>query len=95
MVGAGDGFLCVYADLTYSQGLHRHWSRRTRMDFYMPVTANLGEQAVLNQEIYAQGTAGAGDDILAFGYQERWAEYRYMPNRVTGLFRPAVQGYLS
>lgn len=89
------GFLCVYADLTYSQGLPRHFSRRTRMDFYTPVLANLGEQAVLNKEIYAQGTAGAGADDLAFGFQERWAEYRYMPNRVGGLFRPHVANSLA
>lgn len=89
------GLLCVYADLTYSQGLHRHWSRRTRMDWYLPVTANLGEQAVLTKEIYAQGTAGAGDDDLVFGYQERWAEDRFMPNRVGGLFRPHVAGSLA
>lgn len=89
------GFLCVYADLTYSQGLPRHYSRRTRLDFYTPVLANLGEQAVLNKEIYAQGTAGGGDDADTFGYQERWAEYRYMPNRVGGLFRPHVQNTLA
>lgn len=89
------GFLCVYADLTYSQGLPRHYSRRTRLDFYTPVLANLGEQAVLNKEIYAQGTAGSGDDDDTFGYQERWAEYRYMPNRVGGLFRPHVANTLA
>lgn len=89
------GFLCVYADLTYSQGLPRHFSRRTRLDFYTPVLANLGEQAVLNKEIYAQGTAGGSDDDDTFGYQERWAEYRYMPNRVGGLFRPHVANTLA
>lgn len=89
------GFLCVYADLTYSQGLPRHFSRRTRLDFYTPVLANLGEQAVLTKEIYAQGTAGGADDDTAFGYQERWAEYRYMPNRVGALFRPHVADTLA
>lgn len=89
------GLLCVYADLTYSQGLPRHFSRRTRYDYYMPVLAQLGEQAVLNQEIYCQGTAGGGDDADTFGFQERWAEYRYMPNRVGGLFRPHVAGSLA
>jgi len=89
------GFLCVYADLTYSQGMPRHYSRRTRLDFYTPVLANLGEQAVLNKEIYCQGTAGGGDDADTFGYQERWAEYRYMPNRVGGLFRPHVANTLA
>lgn len=89
------GLLCVYADLTYSQGLARHWSRRTRYDFYFPVFANLGEQAVLNKEIFAQGTAGGAADGNTLGFQERWAEYRYMPNRVGGLFRPGVAGSLA
>jgi len=78
------GLLSVRADLTYQQGCRRHWSRRTRYDFYFPVFAALGEQAVLNKEIYAQGTS---DDELVFGYQERWAEYRYLPSEVTGLMR--------
>lgn len=89
------GLLCVYSDITYSQGLSRHYSARTRLDYYMPVLANLGEQAVLNKEIYAQGTAGGTDDDDTFGYQERWAEYRYMPNRVGGLFRPHVANTLA
>lgn len=89
------GLLCVYADLTYSQGLPRHFSRRTRMDYYTPVLAQLGEYAIPNQEIYCQGTAGGAADATTFGYQERWAEYRYMPNRVGGLFRPHVAGSLA
>lgn len=89
------GFLCVYADLTYSQGLDRHYARRTRYDYYMPVLANLGEQAILNQEIYALGTAGGTWDATTFAYQERWAEDRYMPNRVGGLFRPGVANSLA
>jgi hypothetical protein len=60
------------------------WSRKGRFDFYWPVLAHLGEQAVLNKEIYAQGTA-ADDEV--FGYQERWAEYRYFPGTITGKFR--------
>lgn len=60
------------------------WTRRTRFDYYWPVLANLGEQAILNQEIYAQGNA---TDVAAFGYQERWAEYRYYPSLITGQFR--------
>ena len=72
------GLACVYADLTYQQGLARHWSRQTRYDFYWPALAHLGEQAILNQEIYAQGT---GDDANTFGYQERYAEYRYKPSQ--------------
>lgn len=74
----------VVADLTYQQGLHRSYSRRTRYDFYMPALANLGEQAVLAKEIYAQGTA---DDDIVFGYQERWSEYRYGKNLITGKMR--------
>lgn len=78
------GFVNVRADLTYQQGLNRMWSRQGRFDFYWPVLAHLGEQAVLNKEIYAQGTA---DDDEVFGYQERYAEYRYYPGQVTGKFR--------
>lgn len=78
------GFVNVRADLTYQQGLNRLWSRQGRFDFYWPVLAHLGEQAVLNKEIYAQGTA---DDDKVFGYQERYAEYRYYPSQITGKFR--------
>lgn len=78
------GLVNVRADLTYQQGLQRLWSRQTRFDFYWPALAHLGEQAVLNKEIYAQGTA-VDDDV--FGYQERYAEYRYYPSLITGKFR--------
>lgn len=78
------GLANVRADLTYQQGIPRMFSRKTRWDFYWPALAHLGEQAVLNKEIYAQGTA---QDDLAFGYQERWAEYRYFPSQITGKFR--------
>lgn len=78
------GLLNVRADLTYQQGIPRMFSRRTRFDFYWPVLAHLGEQAILNKEIYAQGTA-ADDDV--FGYQERYAEYRYFPSMITGKLR--------
>ena len=78
--------LSTRADLTYQQGLERAWSRSTRYDFYTPVFANLGEQTILNKEIYVKGNTSAGDDLV-FGYQERWAEYRYQPSRITGLFR--------
>lgn len=71
-------------DHTYQQGLERFWSRRDRFDYYWPVFANLGEQAVKNKEIYAQGTA-VDDEV--FGYQEAWADYRYKPNHVTGEMR--------
>lgn len=78
------GFVSVRADLNYQQGLERKWTRSTRYDQYWPSLANLGEQAVLNKEIYCQGTA---DDDLVFGYQERWAEYRYAPSQITGILR--------
>lgn len=78
------GLVNVRADLTYQQGVPRMFSRQTRYDYYWPALSHLGEQAVLNQEIYAQGT---GDDTLPFGYQERWAEYRYKPSIITGKMR--------
>lgn len=78
------GLVCVRAALTYQQGLDRIWSRKTRYDFYWPSLAHLGEQAVLNKEIYAQGTE---KDDEVFGYQERYAEYRYGKNEITGRFR--------
>jgi len=79
------GLVSVRADLTYQQGLRRMWSRSTRYDFYFPVFANLGEQAVLRREIFQTGVAA--EDTVVFGFQERWAEYRYHPSRVSGLFR--------
>jgi len=78
------GLVSVRADLTYQQGLNRCFSRQTRYDFYWPALSHIGEQAVLNKEIYAQGTS-ADDDI--FGYAERYAEYRYKPSMITGKFR--------
>eukprot|EP00481_Brizalina_sp_1-RS-2013_P001137 TRINITY_DN26_c0_g2_i13.p1 TRINITY_DN26_c0_g2~~TRINITY_DN26_c0_g2_i13.p1 ORF type:complete len:451 (-),score=105.12 TRINITY_DN26_c0_g2_i13:211-1563(-) len=70
------GLANVFADLTYQQGLPRHFSRQTKFDFYWPALAHLGEQSILNKEIYAQGTTA---DDSVFGYQERYAEYRYKP----------------
>jgi hypothetical protein len=78
------GLANVFADLTYQQGLPRHFSRQTKFDFYWPALAHLGEQSILNKEIYAQGTT---DDTSVFGYQERYAEYRYKPSYVTGQMR--------
>lgn len=75
---------CVRTSQTYQYGLERMWSRQDRTDFYFPVFAHLGEQAILNKEIYAQGTE---EDDEVFGYQEAWAEYRYKPSRVSGAFR--------
>lgn len=97
MTGSGNGFtksftehgvllgmIMVRADQTYQQGLDRMWSRQTRFDFYWPALGHIGEQTVLNQEIYAQATS---DDFLVFGYQERYAEYRYKKSYITGQFR--------
>ena len=78
------GLVCLRADITYQQGLNRMWSRRQLFDFYWPTLAHLGEQVVYNKEIYAQGTA---DDNGVFGYQERYAEYRYKPSMITGKLR--------
>jgi len=87
------GLVCVRADLTYQQGLRKMWSRSTRYDFYFPAFAHLGEQAVLNKEIYATGVS-ANDDAV-FGYQERWSEYRYNPSQITGLFRSTSSGTID
>ncbi len=78
------GVMVARYDHTYQQGLDRLWSRKDRFDYYWPVFANIGEQAVKNKEIYAQGNA---EDDEVFGYQEAWADYRYKPNRVTGEMR--------
>lgn len=80
------GVMVARYDHTYQQGIERHWSRKTRFDFYWPVFANIGEQAVKNKEIFAQGTS-VDDEV--FGYQEAWSDYRYKPNRVTGEMRSA------
>jgi len=86
------GLVAVRADLTYQQGLARMWSRSTRYDFYFPAFATLGEQAVLNKEIYVRGDS---NDNNVFGYQERWAEYRYYPSRISGLFRSTAAGTID
>lgn len=80
------GMVHVGADLTYQQGVHRMWTRSTRYDFYWPAFAHLGEQAIRNDEIYVEGDAAGTDDDV-FGYQERWAEYRHRPSRISGYFR--------
>jgi hypothetical protein len=86
------GLAVVRTDQTYQQGIERMWSRKGRYDYYWPVLANIGEQAILNKEIYAQGNA---KDDEAFGYQEAWADYRYKPSKVTGLFRSNAQQSLD
>lgn len=88
------GFASVRADLNYSQGLPRQFSRRTRWDFFWPALAHLGEQAVMNKEIFATGGAG-GEDDLVFGYQERFAEYRYKPSTISAVFRSGYLGSLD
>lgn len=86
------GIVSARADLTYQQGLARMWSRQTRYDFYWPALSHIGEQTVLNKEIFLQGTSADAD---VFGYQERYAEYRYKPSLLTGLFRSDAAGSLD
>ncbi len=86
------GLVSVRADLTYQQGLNRMFSRSTRYDFYWPALSHLGEQSILNKEIMADGTAA---DDAVFGYQERYAEYRYKPSNITSLFRSNATGSLD
>lgn len=81
------GFVCARVDLTYQQGINKMWLRSTVYDFYWPTFAHLGEQAIELREIYAQGSEA---DTTVFGYQERYAEYRYKPSQITGKFRSSV-----
>lgn len=78
------GLAAVRSYLTYQQGNHRMWNRRTQYDIYTPGLAHLGEQAIYSQEIFADGST---DDVDIFGYQERWSEYKYFPSRTSGYFR--------
>lgn len=87
------GLACIFAELSYSQGIHRMWHRRNRLDFAMPVLAHIGEQAVLQKEIFATGTAA--DDNKAFGYVPRYEEYRTKTNRLSGAMRVDAAGTLS
>lgn len=82
------GFVCARADLTYQQGINKMWFRSTVYDWYWPTFAHLGEQAILLKEIYATGDTKHDDSV--FGYQERYAEYRYKPSQITGKFRSSV-----
>ena len=86
------GLVNVRGDITYCQGIERYWLKSTRYDFYYPVLAQIGEQSVTNAEIYYQNTSA---DENVFGYQERYAEYRYKPSRLTGLMRHDVSGTLN
>ncbi|WNK13781.1 MAG: major capsid protein [Microvirus sp.] len=86
------GIVSVRADLHYQQGLRRMWSRKTRYDYFFPAFSHLGEQSVLNKEIFIDGNTA---DESVFGYQERWAEYRYNPSNITGLFRSTTTGTID
>jgi len=87
------GLVRARGDITYFQGLDKLWTRSTRYDFYIPALANLGEQAILNKEIFVTNS-GATDNAV-FGYQERWAEYRMKQSRVVGTFNPDAAGNLG
>ena len=82
------GLCCVRTNHTYQQGIEKMWSRKRRFDFYWPALANIGEQAILNREIYVSGDVT--NDEKPFGYQEAWAEYRYKPSRVSGYMRSNI-----
>ena len=86
---------CVRTDHTYQQGIERLWSRVRLYDFYDPALAHIGEQAVLNKEIFVQGGSNLGQNNEVFGYQEAWAEYRYKPSRTSGYMRSSVNGSLD
>jgi len=88
------GLVNIRADLTYQQGVERMWTRSTRYDFFWPEFANIGEQAVLQQEIELTDPAGATNENV-FGYQERYADYKFKPSRLSGLFRSAATGTLD
>lgn len=87
------GLACVRTEHTYQQGLEKIWNRKNRFDFYWPALANIGEQAILNKEIFLQPSKSTNEE--AFGYQEAWAEYRYKPSRVSSAFRSNVTGSLD
>lgn len=84
------GIMNVRADLTYSQGAERMFFRSTLYDMYWPEFAHIGEQTILNRELKWNNS-----DTGVFGYQERYAEYRYKPSRITGLMRPDAAGTLD
>ncbi len=86
------GVCCVRTDHTYAQGLPKMFSRSTRFSFYDPVFANIGEQPILNKELFYQNST---QDDEVFGYQEAWAEYRYKPNMVSGMLVPSQSGSLK
>jgi hypothetical protein len=89
------GVMVARYDHTYQQGLNRMWSRKDKFDYYWPVFANIGEQAVKNKEIFATGSAAGSKDEEVFGYQEAWADYRYKPSQVTGEMRSQYEQSLD
>ena len=89
------GLVSVRADRNYQQGLNRMFSRSTKLDFYWPALSHIGEQAVLNKEIYAKGVGTVTSDADTFGYQERFAELRYKPSQITGKYRSTASGTLD
>lgn len=86
------GMVAIRADLNYQQGLNRMFSRRARFDLYWPALSHIGEQSILAKEIYCQGNS---EDDIVFGYQERFAEYRYKPSMITGQFRSQAASSLD
>ncbi len=89
------GICNVRADITYSQGLDRMWSKSTRFDFFYPVLSGIGEQAVLNKEIWVTAADTGTINDAVFGYQGRYDEYRFQQNRLSGLFRPDAAANLA
>lgn len=87
------GLVSARADLTYQNGVDRMFNRKTKYDFYWPTLAHLGEQEILNKEIYADGTTANDEGV--FGYQERWSEYRYKNSKITNKFRSNASGSLD
>lgn len=85
----------IRGDISYSQGVDRYWSKSTRYDFYYPVLAGIGEQSVLNKEIWVTGTGTPATDDAVFGYQERYAEHRFLNSKLTSLMRPDAAGTLA
>lgn len=89
------GYVVARGENTYQQGVNRMWSRSTRYDFFWPKLQELGEQTILNKELYVQGTGGGSADSGTFGYQERYAEYRYHPSEIRGQFRSSFSESLD
>lgn len=87
------GLVSVRADLNYQQGVERMWTRSTRYDFFWPALAHIGEQAILNQEVYL--STNTTENAAVFGYTGRYNEYRFKPSLITGLLRSQAAGALD